>query len=160
VFQTQNKNESWPWIKNIKIVFLLHRLWFFMKFFCHELSMFGHAHIFVLSLWFTLTQKCYTSDFHFIVCDYVKKTIENIKEPKTEICIILFSGFLMFFWQFCLVMLKMVTNCFANRNFMYSMKRLKRGLVFFFWTLGDEGDAEGISFVFSQFPMCSLRHSQ
>jgi hypothetical protein len=40
-------------------------------------------HIFLFSsLWFTFTQKCYTSDFHLIMCDYVKKTIENIKEPE------------------------------------------------------------------------------
>ncbi len=86
-----------------------------------------------------------------------KTTIENIKEPKNKICIILFSGFLMFFWQFCLVMLKMVTNCFGNRNFMYLMKRLKGGLVFLFWIFGGKGDREGISFVFSLFPICSIK---
>jgi uncharacterized membrane protein YhdT len=49
-------------------------------------------HVFLFSsLWFTLT--CITQVIFISLCGIMwKKTIQNIKEPKNEICIILFSG--------------------------------------------------------------------
>ncbi len=81
-------------LKLCRIMFLSHRLWFYMKFFCHEFSMFGHAHIIVFIIvvytHLKVLHKWFSSHYVWL-CE--KKTIENIKEPKKEICIILFSGF-------------------------------------------------------------------
>jgi hypothetical protein len=149
-------------LKLCRIVFLSHRLWCFMNFFGHEFSMFGHAHIFVFIIvvytHLKMLHKWFSSRYVWLCEKKLLKILRNQKKKNVVFSLVVFK---FFFRQFCLVMLKMVTNCFGNRNFMYSMKRLKGGLVFFFWILGGKGDGERISFVFSLFtnvfPLCSIK---
>jgi len=71
---------------------------FWWNIFCHDFSMFGHAHIFSSLVMVCTHLKCYTNDVHFIKC--ILCEIKWLKKLVDKACNILLHVLLFFFLLF------------------------------------------------------------
>jgi hypothetical protein len=117
-FEHKTRMEVDHKIKYVRIVFSSCSCDFLWSIFCHEFSMFGHAHIFSSFILVCIHLKCYiTNDVHFIMCALCeKKWLKKWVDQKKKMHYFFQCSSKVFFWYFVwkkIILICVLIICFS-----------------------------------------------